>query len=94
MDQAEKLSVTVTSEQARKIREMVRSGAYASTSEVVRAGLRSLDRDEEDRRERLEALKRSVNDALDDPQPRLTTEEVQASLLQHHAAALTRHGKV
>ncbi len=53
MDQAEKLSVTVTAEQARKIREMVRSGAYASTSEVVRAGLRSLERDEEERRERL-----------------------------------------
>ena len=92
MDQTEKLSVTVTVDQARMIRERVESGAFASASEVIRAGLRSLEAESEERRERLEGLKRSINAALDDPR-RLTTEEVHESLLNHHAEYMKRHGK-
>ena len=51
----------------------VREGRYASISEVVRAGLRALDREEAE----LDAiLKRRVEDALADPRPDIPAEEV------------------
>ena len=40
------ITVSITSEQDDLIRACLRSGRYASTSEVVRAALRLLDRDE------------------------------------------------
>jgi antitoxin ParD1/3/4 len=44
---AEKLSITLPSEMARKIREKVSTGAYGSNSEVIREALRNwLDRDQ------------------------------------------------
>lgn len=43
---AEKLSITLPAEMARRIRETVRSGAYGSNSELIREALRGwLDRD-------------------------------------------------
>jgi antitoxin ParD1/3/4 len=43
---AEKLSITLAAERARRIREKVSSGAYGSNSEVIREALRGwLERD-------------------------------------------------
>ncbi|SFM11329.1 type II toxin-antitoxin system ParD family antitoxin [Methylobacterium pseudosasicola] len=60
----------------------IRSGRYASVSEVLRAGLRALDREEA----ALDAvLRQKVQEALDDPRPAIPADEVFAELRAHHA---------
>lgn len=93
MDQAEKLSVTVTAEQAKRIREMVQSGAYASTSEVIRAGLRSLERDEEEYRERLDSIRHRVRASIEDTSPSLSGEQVRRRLQERFERALEQDAK-
>ena len=89
-----KLSITVTAQQAQAIKDRVASGAYASVSVVIRAGLRRLEHEEEDYRERLNSLRRRVNASLDDPRPSLTGEQVRESIRRHHEATMKRHGKI
>ncbi len=63
-------------------KERVGEGRYASLSEVVRAGLRALEREEQ----ALDAvLKARVEAALADPAPSLPQAEVFAKLRAHHA---------
>lgn len=58
-------------------------GDYASASEVVRAALRALDREEE----ALNALyKARVEEALNDPTPGIPIEDVFERLEQKHAS--------
>ena len=65
----------------------VASGAFASVSEVVRAGLRALDREEA----ALDALlKARVEEALADPRPSIPQEDVFVGLRAHHAARIAR----
>ena len=73
--------VTVTlGEMQGRVDARVRSGAYASVSEVIRAGLRALDREEAT----LDAvLRRKVQEALDDPSPTLPADQVFADLRAH-----------
>lgn len=67
--------------------ERVRSGQYASISEVVRAGLRALEREEA----AFDAiLKRKVEEALADQRPSLSIDEVRASLKLHRENRPTR----
>lgn len=60
----------------------VRSGAYASASEVLRAAVRALDREEAALDE---WMRRSVVEALADPRPTRSADEVFARLRAHHA---------
>lgn len=80
MDQAEKLSVTVTAQMAQMIREKVDSGQYATASEVIRAGLRALQAEEEERADRLEAIKARIRASIEDPGPGHSNEEVFAEV--------------
>ncbi|WP_411902263.1 type II toxin-antitoxin system ParD family antitoxin [Methylorubrum thiocyanatum] len=76
--------VTVTlGEMQERVDARVRSGAYASVSEVVRAGLRALEREEA----AIDTvLHRKVQEALDDAALTLPADQVFAELRAHHAA--------
>jgi antitoxin ParD1/3/4 len=64
-----------------KVEARVRSGAYASASEVVRAALRALDREDAAIQE---WLRQQVDVAFADPRPNVPAEEVFARLRGYH----------
>ena len=76
MQTAEKISITVTSEMLRAIRESVDAGDYASTSEVIRHAMRLWQRERDEHAERMAAIKARIRKSLDDPRPDLTREEL------------------
>ena len=79
--------VTVTlGEMKARVDERVRTGRYASTSEVLRAGLRALDREEE----ALDDLMRlKIQQAFADPRPRLSLADAFADVRAHAAKRAT-----
>lgn len=83
MEAAEKLSITVTAAQARLIREKVEDGSFGSASEVIRAALRALQRDDDEHAERIAAIKARVKASIDDPRPRIPLEEAFAEVKNH-----------
>lgn len=82
--------VTVTlGEMQERVEARVRSGDYASVSEVLRAGLRALDREEAT----IDAvLRQKVQEALDDPSPTIPADQVFADLRDHHAKRVKASG--
>ena len=70
----------------------VASGAYSSASEVMRAAVRALDREEVALNE---WLRRQVNEALADPRLRSPAKDVFKRLRAHHAKRVkaTRNAK-
>ena len=75
--------VTVTLGDLREqVEARVRSGAYSSVSEVLRAGLRALDREEATIDE---WLRRRIEEAFADPRPSIPAREVFKRLREHHA---------
>ncbi|MDO9426347.1 MAG: type II toxin-antitoxin system ParD family antitoxin [Methylobacterium sp.] len=84
------ISVTL-GEMQERVDARVRSGDYASASEVVRAGLRALDREESVLDN---VLRAKVEQALADSRPALPADEVFAALRARHAERLkaTGHG--
>lgn len=78
--------ITVTlGELQERVEARVKSGAYSSASEVVRAGLRALDREEEALKD---LWRRKIQEAFDDPRPSIPAEEVFHDLREHHAQRL------
>lgn len=75
------ITVTLGAAQA-LVEERVKSGAYASASEVLRAGLRALEREE---RALDNILRAKVEASLADPRPSVPAVEVFARLARHHA---------
>lgn len=75
--------ITVTlGELQDRVDARLQSGSYASASEVIRAGLRALDREEA----AIDAvLRQKVQEALDDPRPAIPADQVFAELRAHHA---------
>ncbi|NRP84888.1 putative nickel-responsive regulator [Ensifer adhaerens] len=76
----EKLSISLPSEMVAAIKSRVDAGAYASTSEVLRAALRIWLREEEEYQERISAIRQKVAASLDDPGPDLSGHEVKERL--------------
>jgi antitoxin ParD1/3/4 len=64
------------------VESRVKSGAYASNSEVLRAAMRALDREEDALRD---WLRRRVDEAFADPRPNVPASEVFKRLRAHHA---------
>lgn len=80
MQSAEKISITMTPEMLRSIRESVEAGEYASTSEVIRHAMRLWQRERDEHAERIAAIKARIRKSLDDPRPDLTEEEMEAAI--------------
>ena len=72
-----------------RVWERIESGQYSSPSEVIRAGLEALNREEEivD-----DMMRRKVREAYDDPRPSIPAEEVFARLRAHHAERMKARG--
>lgn len=65
-----------------RVEARVKSGRYASASEVLRAALRALDREET----AIDNwLRRQIEEALADPRPSIPAAEVFRELREHHA---------
>jgi antitoxin ParD1/3/4 len=74
---------------AERVEQRVRDGEYDSVSEVVRAGLDALERQEES----FDAILRAkVAEALADTRPPLSADEVVRDLEDRHARRLARDG--
>jgi antitoxin ParD1/3/4 len=80
MPTAEKVSITMTPEMLRVIRETVDAGEYASTSEVVRDAMRVWQRDRQEHAERLNAIRSRIRRSFEDPRPDLGEDEANAAL--------------
>ena len=87
MQSAEKISITMTPEMLRVIRESVEAGEYASTSEVIRDAMRVWQRQREEHAETIKSIKARIRRSLDDPRPSLTSEEVKAHMEEFMANA-------
>jgi len=75
------ITVTLGTQQA-SLEARLKSGAYESASEVMRAALRALDREEAALEE---VLRRKVEASLADPRPSVPAEDVFSRLRAHHA---------
>ena len=65
-----------------RVEARVKSGAYASASEVMRAAVRALDREEAALNE---WLRQRVDEAFADPRPSQPARDVFKRLRKHHA---------
>lgn len=87
MSNISKRTVSLPEEQAAYIDQMVASGAFASASEVVRAGLRALQEREAAVERWLREEVAPVYDAMRaDPARALSADTVFDSIRAHHAA--------
>lgn len=75
------ITVTLGKQQA-LLDSRLQSGAYESASEVIRAGLRALDREETALNEIMRA---KIRKAIDDPRPDIPAADVFARLRARHA---------
>ncbi len=80
MQNAEKVSITMTPEMMRVIRASVEAGEYASTSEVLRDAVRIWQREREEHAERVKAIKARVRRSIADPRPDLAGAAAEARL--------------
>ena len=84
MSTAEKISITLTPEMNRLIKQRVAAGDFASSSELIREALRVWQKREEEHRERLASIRTRIQKSLDDPRPSIPAEEVFERLKEMH----------
>lgn len=80
MQNAEKVSVTMTADMMRVIRESVESGEFATTSEAMRDAVRVWQRQRLEFAERMEAIRDRVRRSLEDPRPSLAAEDAEEAM--------------
>lgn len=83
------ISVTLGSDRD-KVDARLKSGQYQTASEVLRAGLRALDREEAALDE---IMRLKVEAAMKDPRPSRPANEVFARLRAHHAEMVKADGR-
>ena len=89
MQNAEKISFTITTDTLRAVRDSVEAGEYASPSEALRDAVRVWLRQRVEDAERLNAIRARVRRSLDDPRPDLSFEEVDSRHAKLHADSVT-----
>ena len=80
MPPAETISLTLTPNMLRAVRESVEAGEYASISDVMQEAVRLWQRQRREDAERLDAIRARIRRSLDDPRPDLSADEVQEHL--------------
>jgi len=58
-------NINLTPEMDKFVDAKIRSGQYANASEVLRAGLRALDEDDQENQAKLHALRKAVRAGID-----------------------------
>jgi antitoxin ParD1/3/4 len=89
---AEKISITMTPDMLRAIRESVEAGEYASTSEALRDAVRVWQRQRMEDAERLTATRTRVRRSLDDPRPSIPLDEAFDRIEKLHADTVKVRG--
>jgi antitoxin ParD1/3/4 len=69
----------------KRVETRVKSGAYASASEVMRAAVRALDREEAAIDD---WLRQRVDEAFSDPRPSIPAADVFKRIRKHHAESI------
>ena len=82
------ITVTLGKQQA-ILEEQLASGEFESASEVVRAGLKALEREKQ---ARAEHYRRLVEEALNDPRPDVSLEDAFERLRLHHEKRVRERG--
>jgi antitoxin ParD1/3/4 len=90
------MTISITPQLEEFVKEQVAAGRYASSSEVVRAGLRLLQDQETEKAERQAALKKWVQPGIDDPEvvDAATVHERLRNVIAAAASAPTIEGTV
>ena len=83
MSTAEKISITLTPEMNRLIKQRVAAGDFASSSELIREALRVWQKREDEHQERLAAIRARIQDSLDDPRPSISLDEARDDFRRH-----------
>jgi len=93
MQNAEKISITMTPEMMQVIRASVASGEYASTSEAMRDAVRIWQRDRQEHAARLDTIRQRLKTSLKDTRPSIDGDEVQERLRALHMNTVKGHGR-
>ncbi|NNH83582.1 type II toxin-antitoxin system ParD family antitoxin [Rhizobium laguerreae] len=80
MRNAEKVTITLTADMLRSVRDTVEAGEFATTSEAMRDAVRVWQRLRLEDAERLNAMRARIRRSLDDPRPSLTAEEAEVEM--------------
>lgn len=76
----EKLTVTLPAETIDAINHQVEAGHYASASDVLRAAMGALAREEDEHANRIAEIRAEIAASIADPRPSLTADEVKERL--------------